>query len=125
MFIYRHDSLQQPGVGLVGDLSLVGPLLHDGGHLGVVHVEDPEACQVDPTEAVGVKVDGHQVLRTEVMAFIQPLMNRDRSHHEDSVKHSGFTQTNYTTIIIQFKRVFGDFIEAEQSTGTLSRAPTL
>lgn len=62
---YRHDPFQETRVGLGRYLPLLGPLLNDGRHLRVVHVEDAEAGHVDATETVGLQVDSHEVLQKE------------------------------------------------------------
>lgn len=50
---YHHHTIQKPQLCLGCRLQpLHGPLLDDGGHVRVLHVEDPEAGQVHPRVAV-------------------------------------------------------------------------
>ena len=63
---YRHRAVQEARLGPGRRLQpLHGPLLRDGGHSRVVHVEQPEAGHVDAAVPVELQVQSKQVLRGE------------------------------------------------------------
>lgn len=52
-FSYHHHAIEQSQLCLGRGLQpLHGPLLNDGGHVRVLHVEDPETGQVHSRVAV-------------------------------------------------------------------------
>ena len=60
---YRHESIQEAGVGFGRGLqALHGPLLHDGCHLGALRVQDAEPGHVDAAVPVRLHVQSEQVL---------------------------------------------------------------
>lgn len=65
MEAYRHDPFQETGVWFWGNLPLKRPLLHNGGNLRIVHVQDAEAGHIDTAEAVRLQVYGHEILEEE------------------------------------------------------------
>lgn len=63
---YRHEAVQQAWVGFGRGLQpLHRPLLNDGWHLRVFCVEDAETCHVDAAVAVGLHIEGKEVLHSQ------------------------------------------------------------
>lgn len=79
MEAYRHDPFQETGVRFWGNLPLKGPLLHNGGDLRIVNIQDAEASHIDTAETVRLQVYGHEILEEEQerekISFNQPELS--------------------------------------------------
>lgn len=98
---YSHDPIHQATL-LFGPLqSFHGPLVHRGGHPGIINVQQPEARHVDPAVAVRLQVQGEQILTRKGSREIGAVAAVD-SQDQFKAKMSLVFTSHTTTLTVHF-----------------------